>query len=1276
MSVPRSLRFVFPLLVLLLVAGSSWASFPMQPAGQLAHGIPHDVVVSGGYAYVAAQGAVSIYNISTPANPVRVATVDTPGSAEGVAKYGDYLYVADWDAGLRIIKVTTPAAPEEVGAFDTAGYAYGVAVWEAASKTYACVADHAAGVRIINVTTPSAPTSEASYDTPGYAWNVEVYGDYLYVADGFAGLLVLNVTNPAAPSEVGSCSATNRVFDVAVTADYVYLADGTAGLRVVDVTDPSNPVAPFGCAYGAETSEEAEGTAFGVFVVGEVAYLAAGTAGLRVVDIADPTNPDPIDSYDTPGRAHAVAVSQAAAYVADDSGGLRVIDVSPQPALTIVGQAATDGNAEGIAATDDVAYVADGSGGLLAFDVLDATEPLELWSCTTGISQAMDVDIEGDYAYVADWGNGLVVVDKSGAGCTIGSVATGGHPSGIAISGNRAYVAAGEVGLVCCDITTPSTPAVLWTVDTPGAANDVALSDDHAYVADGSTGLQIVDIVTPSPAVVASESTSGYSFGIDYATDVGPGSADYVFLASGDAGLDAINVNNPLAPSKDDTLALAGSAHSVSVYQQYAYVSVGGHGVAVVDISDPADLTFVTSCGTPSVPGPSDLVVAGGYAYVADAESGLVVVDLLPPYTELASRQSPAAGERLDVAGQNDGSALTYVASRLAGLQIVQVSDADEAANPALIRTAQGFGDVTDVSVADAYAYVTDINGRLSVVNLSNPTNPSLVGHTETAGSALGVDSCAIGLAKYALVADGDRGVSVISTQFPSSPTEAGTFNTPGWCADVVSATLAGDVFACAADGESGLRLINLSPIGQPPVMLFSDGFEDDIAGWTIGGTAERYTGSPRRGTASCRLRDNGSIKRTISTVGYGDITISYYLAADIDDATDAVKAEWYDGSTWHPLGLIQDGDSLEDGLLHQYSHDLDAASEENPAFAVRFSLTSTDTGDVAYVDDVVVNSASSSEPTEAGFYNTIGQARGLALTGDYACVADGDGGLRVIDISAPGHPTEVGALLTDGYAESVETLDRIAVVADGDGGVLVIDVSTPTSPVELAYYETPGWASDVDILEGHAYVTDSGWGLTILRLWHSFKDVLFSHWAFSEIEAAADDTVKVVKGYPDGLYHPTIKCSRDQMCVFIARAKGWIDPDDPMDTAGDLFIDVLAEYWAGTAIQACLANDVVMGYSDNRFRPTRVVARDEMTVFISRAEGWVSIDEPMDTEDQLFIDVWESFWCGKAIKACMDHGVVKGYPDGFYRPYLAVTREQMAVFVYRAFSDEWPLWP
>ncbi len=82
----------------------------------------------------------------------------------------------------------------------------------------------------------------------------------------------------------------------------------------------------------------------------------------------------------------------------------------------------------------------------------------------------------------------------------------------------------------------------------------------------------------------------------------------------------------------------------------------------------------------------------------------------------------------------------------------------------------------------------------------------------------------------------------------------------------------------------------------------------------------------------------------------------------------------------------------------------------------------------------------------------------------DYAFVADGVHGLRIIDVSTPATPVEVGSYDTPGSALDVvvdPTLE-LAFVADGLEGLIVIDVSTPASPTFAGNYEVGGEACGI----------------------------------------------------------------------------------------------------------------------------------------------------------------------------------------------------------------------
>ena len=80
-----------------------------------------------------------------------------------------------------------------------------------------------------------------------------------------------------------------------------------------------------------------------------------------------------------------------------------------------------------------------------------------------------------------------------------------------------------------------------------------------------------------------------------------------------------------------------------------------------------------------------------------------------------------------------------------------------------------------------------------------------------------------------------------------------------------------------------------------------------------------------------------------------------------------------------------------------------------------------------------------------------------MAIMNSYAYVADGEGGLRVLDVRDPAAPTEVGHFATTGRATGVAVRGSLAYVydyVDHEGMTLcVVDVSNPAAPVGVATY-------------------------------------------------------------------------------------------------------------------------------------------------------------------------------------------------------------------------------
>jgi len=184
------------------------------------------------------------------------------------------------------------------------------------------------------------------------------------------------------------------------------------------------------------------------------------------------------------------------------------------------------------------------------------------------------------------------------------------------------------------------------------------------------------------------------------------------------------------------------------------------------------------------------------------------------------------------------------------------------------------------------------------------------------------------------------------------------------------------------------------------------------------------------------------------------------------------------------------------------------------------------------------------------------------------------------------------------------------------------------------------------------------------------FRDVPPDHWAYDSIMACY--RAHIVAGYADGYYRPEVTVSRAQMAVFISRAVAGGEQNVPPGAADPKFPDVEPDHWAYDYIEYAALNLIVEGYADGLYHPTWVITRAQMAVFIARSivtpRGDEGLNSYVPPEVPSFSDVATSYWSFKHIEYLAGKDVVKGYPDGMYRPTVTVTRDQMAVFIARAF--------
>ena len=115
--------------------------------------------------------------------------------------------------------------------------------------------------------------------------------------------------------------------------------------------------------------------------------------------------------------------------------------------------------------------------------------------------------------------------------------------------------------------------------------------------------------------------------------------------------------------------------------------------------------------------------------------------------------------------------------------------------------------------------------------------------------------------------------------------------------------------------------------------------------------------------------------------------------------------------------------------------------------------------------------------------------AVGIEVADNYAYVADGPGGLIVVDVSNPEKMHQVAEFKLPGHTNNVAKIGPYVYVSIDDAGIRAIDVSNPNRPQFDARYDTPGQAFSMVKYDIFMAVADLS---SILFLTHNKPPVIF----------------------------------------------------------------------------------------------------------------------------------------------------------------------------------------
>ncbi len=256
---------------------------------------------------------------------------------------------------------------------------------------------------------------------------------------------------------------------------------------------------------------------------------------------------------------------------------------------------------------------------------------------------ANDVDVAGDYAYIASGNAGLQIVNVSNRKLPkiVGSLDTNGYSYDVIVRGNLVYLADGEAGLKIIDVSDPLNPKLLSSLNASGTTQDIQLNDDFAFLANGSAGIEVIDISkSTEPHSISTLTNIGQVKGVDVENNI------VVIVTS--SSLYTVDASDKRGLVKLGSVLL-GDVKDVVVKSGFAYVAAYADGYKVVDFNNPL-APKVVGGGKDFYPNDVELD-STGLAFFAE-----VFFPNALPYVNIQSPQNPVYQGVINLYGLGDAN--------------------------------------------------------------------------------------------------------------------------------------------------------------------------------------------------------------------------------------------------------------------------------------------------------------------------------------------------------------------------------------------------------------------------------------------------------------------------------------------------------------------------------------------------------------------------------------------------------------------------------------------
>ncbi|UCC80954.1 MAG: T9SS type A sorting domain-containing protein [Candidatus Zixiibacteriota bacterium] len=638
----RAKLIIGAVLILLCLALSTSAQDIEFVSSTLHHNLYRGIGRIGDFVYCGGPYGIHIFDIGDPSNPFLAGIYDSIYVSRFFIE-GNFAYAFGSPPGLWIFDVSDPLDPQVISSSSfPLEYPGQVAYYN--NTFYSAIESDSLGfpIGIIYVVDVSDPYSPVVSDSMRYSYLV----GSMWAADGYLQVhlyeygfwdnswAVYSLSDPAHPYYLtGMGFGLSFIFGLTACDHYAYLCFD----QVVNIYDFSTPYDPTLVRIDSTGSFPNL-----VMTVDSIGY-AWTNYGIRTYDMSNPVFPvqmgyayisDNVCFFAYHGDTCFTTTINSV--LDDDEAKFNIIDFTDLYNPSVIGEYWSPGTSYDVQLRGNYAFIANGTNGIVILDISIPEQPM-IWDIFEVPVVALDLYIDGNRLYLLSNRSRFSIYEISEDNhlFLLGYINNySAVTRNFYVDGDYAYLTEDErinpggdfVGVL--DISDPTNPIVVDTIGNVVNPNYIVVDNGYAYLTT-SNDLRIYNVSNLDSISLVSiypYQNYGSQIVIEY---------PYLYMACANTAFEIINISDPANPFCVGTYDSLSSSN-ITLYENYAILKYGSR-LYIMDISDPENPELISLYIMPPVwYSTEEVYVRGQYIYVP-AYSRFEILRLTPTGIEEVS---------------------------------------------------------------------------------------------------------------------------------------------------------------------------------------------------------------------------------------------------------------------------------------------------------------------------------------------------------------------------------------------------------------------------------------------------------------------------------------------------------------------------------------------------------------------------------------------------------------------------------------------------------------